>query len=52
MNDSELSKVNHEKDLGIAISNDLKSDKHFSDIVKKKGNFWVKFETKSYHYTI
>ena len=28
MNGSELSKVNHEKDLGVTISNDLKPDKH------------------------
>ena len=36
MNGSTLSKVNHEKDLGITISNDLKPIKHYSDVVKKK----------------
>ena len=36
MNGFELSKVNHEKALGITISNDLKPDKHCSDVVKKK----------------
>ena len=35
INGSELSKVNHEKDLGITISNDLKPDKHCSDVLKK-----------------
>ena len=38
MNGSEFSKVNHEKDLGITISNDLKPDKHCSD-VKKRTNW-------------
>ena len=35
MNGFELSKVNYEKDLRVTISNDLKPDKHCSDIVKK-----------------
>ena len=35
MNGSELSKVNHEKDLGITISNELKPGKHCSDVIKK-----------------
>ena len=30
MNGSEISKVSHEKDLGITISNDLKPSKHCS----------------------
>ena len=32
---NQLSKVNHEKDLRITISNDLKPSKHCSDVVKK-----------------
>ena len=59
MNGSELSKVNHEKDLGVTISNDLKPDKHCSDVVKEANklvgfigrNFEYKSE-KSYPYTI
>ena len=35
MNGSELSKVSHEKDLGLTISNDLKPTEHCSDVVKK-----------------
>ena len=35
MNGSELSKVNHEKDLAVTISNDLKPGKHCSDVVMK-----------------
>ena len=34
MNGSKLSKVSHEKDLGVTINNDLKPSKHCSDIVK------------------
>ena len=34
MNGSDLSKVTHEKDLGITISTDLKPSKHCSDVVK------------------
>ena len=34
MNGSELSKVSHKKDLEVTISNDPKSSKHCSDIVK------------------
>ena len=34
MNGSKISKVNHEKDLGITISNDLKPNKNCSDVVK------------------
>ena len=32
LNGSELSKVNHEKDLGVTISNDLKPSKHCSNV--------------------
>ena len=35
MNSSELSKVNHEKDLGVTISNDLKPSKHCLHVVMK-----------------
>ena len=35
MNGSELSKINHEKNLGVTISNALKPGKHCSDVVKK-----------------
>ena len=35
MNGYKLSKFNHEKDLGITISNDLKPSKRCSDVVKK-----------------
>ena len=35
MKGSELSKVSHEKDLGVTISNDLKPDKRCPDVVKK-----------------
>ena len=38
MNDSDLSKVTHEKDLGVTISNDLKPGKHCSNVVKKANN--------------
>ena len=34
LNGSDLCKVNHEKDLGIIISNDLKPGKHVSEVVK------------------
>ena len=34
LNGSELCKANHEKDLGIIISNDLKPGKHISEVVK------------------
>ena len=37
MNGSKLSKVNHEKDLGVTISN-VKPDKQCSDVVKKLTN--------------
>ena len=40
MNCSELFKVNHEKDLGVTISNDLKPDKHCSDVKKNKRTNW------------
>ena len=36
MNGSKLSKVNHEKNLGVTISNDLKLGRHYSGIVEKK----------------
>ena len=59
MNGSKLSKVNHEKDLGVTISNDLKPDKHCSDVVttdsKLVGFIGRTFEyksEKSYPYTI
>ena len=48
MNDSELSKVNHEKNLGITISNDLKPGKHCSDI--KKANKLVGFIGRTFEY--
>ena len=35
MNGSELSKVSHEKDLDVTISNDLKPSKHCSHVVMK-----------------
>ena len=38
MNGSKLSKVNHEKDLGVTISN-VKPDKQCSDVVKKLTNW-------------
>ena len=34
MNGSELTKVSHEKDLGVTINNDLKPSKHCSDVIK------------------
>ena len=34
LNGSELCKVNHEKDLGIIVCNDLKPGKHISEVVK------------------
>ena len=34
MNGFELSKVSHEKDLEVTISNDLKPSKCYSDIIK------------------
>ena len=60
MNGFELSKVNHEKDLGVTISNDLKPDKDCSDVVQKPDKlvsfirkiFQYKSEKKSYPYTI
>ena len=50
MNGSELSKVNHEIDLGITISDDLKTDKHCSDVVKKKANKLVGFIGRTFEY--
>ena len=58
MNGSELSKVNHEKDLGVTIKNDLKPCKHCSDVVKKVNELRVfigktfanKSEKLSLHY--
>ena len=59
MNDSELSKINHVKDLGTTIRNDLKPDKHCSDVVKKKLTNWsassvelLTINLKTYPYTI
>ena len=43
MNCSELSKVNHEKDLGVTISNDLKPD-------KKKARKLVGFIGRTFEY--
>ena len=50
MNDSELSKINHVKDLGTTISNDLQPDKHCTDIVKKKANKLVGFISRTFDY--
>ena len=49
MNGSKLSKVNHEKDLGWTISNDLKPSKHCSDIIKK-ANKLVGFIGRTFQY--
>ena len=49
MNGFELSKVNHEKNLGIIISNDLKPDKHCSDVVKR-ANKLVGFIGRAFEY--
>ena len=48
MNGSELSKVNHEKDLGVTIINDIKPDKHCSDV--KKANKLVCFIGRTFEY--
>ena len=58
MNGSELSKINHEKDLGITIGNDLKPEKNIVDV--KKLTNWSASSVgllsinliKSYPYTI
>ena len=47
---TELSRVNHEKDLGITISNDLKPDKHCSDVKKKRANKLVGFIGRTFDY--
>ena len=49
MNGSELSKVSHEKDLGVTVSKDLKPNKHCSDIktVNKLVSFIRTFGYKS-----
>ena len=59
MNGSELFKVNHEKDLGVTISNDLKPDRHCLDVVRKlnklvgfTGRTFEYKSEKSYPYTI
>ena len=59
MNGSELSRVSHEEDLEVTISNDLKPSKHCSDVVKTAdklvGFIGKTFEyksKKSYPYTI
>ena len=49
MNGSELSKVNHEKDLGITISNDLKPGKYCSGVIKK-ANKLVSFIGRAFEY--
>ena len=59
MNGSELSKVSHERDLKITISNDHIPGKHYSDVIKTNnklvgfisGTFGYKSE-KYYPYTI
>ena len=43
MNGSELFKVNQDKDLVIIISNDLKPDKHCSDVVKNANKLTDRF---------
>ena len=50
INGSELSKVNHEKDLEVTISNNLKPGKHCSDVVKKKANKLVGFIGRTFEY--
>ena len=45
MNGSELTKVNHEKDLEVTIINDLKPSKHCPDAVQKankQNGFYLK----------
>ena len=49
MNGSELFNVNHEKDLGITFSNDLKLSKRYSDIVKTAYKL-VSFIEKTFEY--
>ena len=49
MNISELTKVNHKKDLGVTISNKLKSINYCSDIVKK-ANKLVCFIGRTFEY--
>ena len=59
MNGSELPKVNHEKDLGVAISNNLIPSNHCSNVIKTTnklvGFIGRTFECRSeqsYPYTI
>ena len=49
MKDSKLSKVNHEKDFWITISNDLKPSKHCLDVVEK-ANKLVGFIERTFEY--
>ena len=49
INGCEHSKVNHEKDLGVTISNDPKPDKYCSDVVKKV-NKLVGFIGRTFEY--
>ena len=48
-NGSELSKVSHEKDLGVTISNDLKPSKHCSDVIKTPNKLFG-FIEKTFEY--
>ena len=49
MNGSELFKINHKKDLGATICNDLKPVKYCSDIVTK-ANKLVGFLERNFEY--
>ena len=49
MNGSKLSKVSHEKYLGVTITNELKPSKHCSDVVKK-ANRLVGFIRRTFEY--
>ena len=49
MNGSQLSMVNHEKDLEVTISNDFKPGKHCSDVVKN-ANKLVGFIGRTFEY--
>ena len=48
MNGSELSKVNHEKDLGITISNDLKPVNIVQTLLRKLTNWSASSEELKY----
>ena len=49
MNGTKPSKVSHEKDLEVTISNDLKPCKHCSDVVKT-ANKLVGFIRRTFEY--